>query len=88
MFYGHVSFASITMRRHVKGVVIVSQSHIVPPLVGGQDITVEMDGVYSERETCLTGSRISVFVGIVEIATILEYQSLLGELLFSGAHAR
>ena len=72
MLNGHVSFASITMWRHVYGAVIVSQSHIVPPLVGGQDYAVEMAGVDSEPESCLTGSRISVFVGIVEIATILK----------------
>ena len=87
MLNSHVSFATIAMCRHVKGIVVVSQSGIVLPLVDGHDSAVEMAEVDSEPESIFTGSGVSIFVGMVEFIMLFEYLTLLGEPLFLGALA-
>ena len=88
MLNGHSRFASIAMRGHVKGGVVVSQPQTVALFVGGQDRAVEIAGVDRDPESCFAGSVISVFGVVVEFATDLEYLAFSGEGVFPGAHAR
>ena len=84
----HGGFASIAMRGHVKGGVVVSQPQTVTPFVGGHDRAVGIAGVDREPESCFGCSGISVFGVVVEVGKDLKYLTFSVQTVFPGAHAR
>ena len=74
------------MLSHVKRVMIVSRSHIIPPLVIGQNSAVEVAWVEKEPQASLLGSLIPALCGSVVITMLLEYQSFSCEAFFLSAN--